>query len=76
MLQKPLDDTFYFSKIRNWCLEIPENLKEEANLRDKIEVIGMNDHLEIWNKKIVEELTEKPLTYDELNKIAKLFYKI
>ena len=52
---------------------ISQSLREKANLNEEIEVIGLNDHLEIWNKDNLDERLEKtPLTDEDFNRIAEL----
>lgn len=48
-------------------------LREKAQLEDEVEVIGLSNHLEIWNKTTLEEtLGEKPLTDEDFENIAEL----
>jgi MraZ protein len=48
-------------------------LREKAQLEDEVEVIGLSNHLEIWNKDLLEEtLGEKPLTDEDFENIAEL----
>ena len=48
-------------------------LRETARLQDEVEVIGLNDHLEIWNREVLDEkLEKKPLTDEDFEKIADL----
>ncbi|MDH4217468.1 MAG: hypothetical protein OEY18_03845 [Candidatus Aminicenantes bacterium] len=52
---------------------INQTLREKANLEDEVEVIGLSNHLEVWNKAQLEEmLKEKPLTDDDFESIAEL----
>jgi len=48
-------------------------LREKAQLEGEVEVIGLNNHLEIWNKVNLEaSLAENPLTDDDFDHIAEL----
>ena len=52
---------------------ISQALREKANLEGEVEVIGLSNHLEIWNKyKLDGILEEKPLTNEDFEKIAEL----
>jgi MraZ protein len=52
---------------------INQTLREKAKLEDEVEVIGLSNHLEIWNKNSLEEmLGEKPLTDEDFENIAEL----
>ena len=52
---------------------ISQTLREKAKLEDEIEVIGLSNHLEIWNKhKLDGTLEKKPLTNEDFEKIAEL----
>jgi len=52
---------------------INQLLREKAQLEDEVEVIGLSNHLEIWNKALLEEtLGEKPLTDEDFENIAEL----
>ncbi len=52
---------------------INQALREKAKLEDEVEVIGLSNHLEIWNKTSLEEmLGEKPLTDEDFENIAEL----
>jgi len=52
---------------------INQTLREKANLEDEVEVIGLSNHLEVWNKAQLEEmLGERPLTDDDFESIAEL----
>lgn len=52
---------------------ISQTLREKAKLEDEVEVIGLSNHLEVWNKdKLDESLEEKPLTNEDFEDIAKL----
>ncbi len=55
---------------------ISQALKKKANLGDEVEVIGLNDHLEIWNKQALEEMIEQnPLTDEDFNQISELKFE-
>jgi MraZ protein len=52
---------------------INQALREKAKLEEEVEVIGLSNHLEIWNKSQLDEmLGEKPLTDDDFESIAEL----
>jgi len=52
---------------------ISQALREKAKLEDEVEIIGLSNHLEIWNKyKLDGILEEKPLTNEDFEKIAEL----
>jgi MraZ protein len=52
---------------------INQALRDKAKLEDEVEVIGLSNHLEIWNKNSLEEmLGEKPLTDEDFENIAEL----
>jgi len=52
---------------------INQSLREKANLEDEVEVIGLSNHLEIWNKDVLDEtLEEKPLTNEDFENMADL----
>lgn len=52
---------------------INQTLRGIANLQDEVEVIGLTNHVEIWNKDILDrKLEERPLTDDDFEKIAEL----
>ena len=55
---------------------ISQALREEAKLEEEVEVIGLSNHLEVWNKeKLDESLEEKPLTNEDFEEIAELLPK-
>ena len=48
-------------------------LREKAQLDGEVEVIGLNNHLEVWNKSNLEDsLAQNPLTDDDFDQIAQL----
>lgn len=52
---------------------INQTLREKAKLEEEVEIIGLSNHLEIWNKAQLDEmLGEKPLTDDDFESIAEL----
>ena len=52
---------------------ISQVLREKAGLRDEVEVIGLSNHLEVWNKENLDGiLDEKPLTDADFENIAQL----
>lgn len=52
---------------------ISQTLREKARLNTEVEVIGLNNHLEIWNKELLESIIEKrPLSEEDFENIARL----
>jgi MraZ protein len=52
---------------------IPQNLRENAKLEEEVEVIGLSDHLEVWNKSVLDESIEQgPLTNEDFENMADL----
>jgi MraZ protein len=52
---------------------INQGLREKARLQEEVEVIGLSDHLEVWNKAVLDgALEDKPLTDDDFLNIARL----
>lgn len=52
---------------------INQTLREKAKLNTEVEVIGLNNHLEIWNKDVLNSvIEEKPLTEEDFESIARL----
>jgi len=52
---------------------ISQTLRDKAKLQEEVEVIGLSNHLEIWNKEILDGiLEEKPLTDEDFENIAGL----
>lgn len=52
---------------------INSQLRGMAQLNDEVEVIGLNNHLEVWNKeKLDEKLEKRPLTDRDFESIASL----
>jgi len=48
-------------------------LRGTAKLQEEVEVIGLNNHLEVWNKELLDEkLEKKPLTDEDFESIAGL----
>jgi len=48
-------------------------LRETARLQNEVEVIGLNNHLEVWNREVLDEkLEKKPLTDEDFENIANL----
>lgn len=54
---------------------INQALREKAVLDGEIEVVGLNNHMEIWNKqKLEEKLNKHPLTGENFEQIANLSF--
>ncbi len=52
---------------------INQVLREKAKLEEEVEVIGFTNHLEVWNKGMLDEtLEQKPLTNEDFEYIAEL----
>jgi MraZ protein len=52
---------------------INQVLRERANLEEQVEVIGLSNHLEVWNKdRLDASLEEKPLTNEDFENISQL----
>ncbi|MDD8031244.1 MAG: hypothetical protein PHQ25_04500 [Acidobacteriota bacterium] len=52
---------------------INQSLREKAQLSDEVEIIGLNNHLEIWNKGVLAAAIEKkPLSEEDFENIARL----
>ncbi|MEE9390144.1 MAG: division/cell wall cluster transcriptional repressor MraZ [Candidatus Aminicenantaceae bacterium] len=52
---------------------ISQALREKAKLEGEVEVIGFTNHLEVWNKDMLDEtLEQKPLTSEDFEYIAEL----
>ncbi|MGQ9672363.1 MAG: division/cell wall cluster transcriptional repressor MraZ [Candidatus Aminicenantales bacterium] len=52
---------------------INSQLRGMAQLTDEVEVIGLNNHLEVWNReKLDEKLERRPLTDKDFESIASL----
>ncbi|MDC4163391.1 division/cell wall cluster transcriptional repressor MraZ [Mycoplasma bradburyae] len=47
---------------------IPANFKKMANLEKEVVIIGMGDHVEIWDKKAYDEFNEA--NFDNFNELA------
>ena len=52
---------------------ISQALREKARLQEEVEVVGLSNHLEVWNKDALDRLLEeKPLSDADLESIARL----
>lgn len=52
---------------------ISQVLRDKAGLKEEVEVIGLSNHLEVWNKERLDgSLDEKPLTDEDFENIARL----
>jgi MraZ protein len=52
---------------------INQTLQEKAGLEGEVEVIGMNNHLEVWCRSRIDQLIdEQPLTDEDFKHIAEL----
>ena len=48
-------------------------LREAAQLQEEVEVIGFNNHLEVWNREALDkQLAAKPLTDEDFENISEL----
>jgi MraZ protein len=52
---------------------INQTLRDKARLQEEVEVIGLSNHLEVWNKDALDGiLEEKPLSDADFENIARL----
>lgn len=52
---------------------IPQKLREKAQILGDVVVLGRGDHLEVWNEEVYKkDLTERPLTDEDREKLARL----
>lgn len=52
---------------------ISQTLREKAKLDGEVEIIGLNDHIELWNREKVEQLLEQhPLSDEDFERISQL----
>lgn len=52
---------------------ITQALRDRARLQEVVEVVGLSNHLEVWNKDVLDGvLEEKPLSDDDFVNIARL----
>ncbi len=52
---------------------VNQTLREMANLESEVEVIGLSNHLEVWNRdRLDETLEKKPLTNEDFESISGL----
>jgi transcriptional regulator MraZ len=52
---------------------INQALRDKARLQEEVEVVGLSNHLEVWNKDMLDGvLEEKPLSDDDFVNIARL----
>jgi division/cell wall cluster transcriptional repressor MraZ len=52
---------------------ITQWLREKAGLQAEVQVIGLNNYLEVWDRsRLDEKMAKKPLTYEDFKKISKL----
>ena len=52
-------------------------LREKTQLEEEVEVIGLNNHLEIWNKDALNKILDKnPLSDEDFEQISKLDNKV
>lgn len=52
---------------------ISQAMKEKAQLNEEVEVIGLNDHLEVWCKEAVHaQIEQDPITDEDFRMIAEL----
>lgn len=56
---------------------ISSTLREKTQLDGEVEVIGLNNHLEIWNKDALNKILENnPLSDEDFEQISKLDNKV
>jgi MraZ protein len=52
---------------------INQTLRDKARLQEEVQVIGLSNHLEVWNKEALDGiLEEKPLSDADFENIARL----
>ena len=52
---------------------ISPSIRERAGLQTDVQVIGVNDYLEVWDRgRLDEKMARKPLAYEDFKKITKL----
>lgn len=52
---------------------ITQALRDKARLQEEVQVVGLSNHLEVWNKDVLDGvLEEKPLSDDDFVNIARL----
>jgi len=52
---------------------ISPSVRERAGLQSEVQVIGVNDYLEVWDRgRLDEKMAKKPLVYEDFKKISKL----
>jgi MraZ protein len=52
---------------------ISQVLREKAALKEEVEVIGLSNHLEVWNRDALDgTLEQSPLTNEDFENIARL----
>lgn len=52
---------------------ITQWLRAKAGLQTEVQVIGLNNYLEVWDRaRLDEKMAKKPITYEDFKKIAKL----
>lgn len=52
---------------------INQSIREKAKLEDDVEVIGLSNHLEVWNKKLLDDaIEERPLTNEDFESMSEL----
>ncbi len=55
---------------------INQALREKAKLYDEVEIIGLFNHLEIWNADLLDQVLEqRPLTNEDFESISELLPK-
>jgi len=52
-------------------------LREKTQLEEEVEVIGLNNHLEVWNRDVLNKILDKnPLTDEDFEQISNLANKV
>ena len=55
---------------------IGQDLKDKAKLNEIVEIVGLDDHIEIWDKEILDKMLEdNPLSDSEFERISELSMK-
>ncbi len=52
---------------------INQSLRERAQLSEEVEIIGLSNHLEVWNRSVLDGILEaRPLSDEDFENIARI----
>lgn len=52
---------------------ISQKLRDKASLKDEVEVVGLSNHLEVWNKEVLDgKIESAPLSEADFENIARI----